>query len=246
MRNLWLITKEDFKNLITNPMWVFYATAFPVLLVMIMGFLTRDNYGDGFSSFDFYGITLMIYSAINGGMTASNSFMEERIKKPNMRIVYAPGNVKDIYLSKMIASFVFNAAFHLLDLAFLVLVFHVHLNNVAKLLILFLLLELCANALGIMLCCIFKTEQMTNQLQSIVVNILAIFGGLLFSLDGYGEVVRKISLISPVKWVMDASFQMIYDNNDALFLPCAGILVAVIAGMIAVCRITFRKEDCLC
>lgn len=245
MRNLWLITKEDFINLARNPMWLFYATGFPVLLVLIMGYLTRKSYGNTVTSYDFYGITLMIYSLINSGMTSANAFLEERIKKPNMRIIYAPGSVKNIFLSKIIASFAFSFLFHLLDMVFLHLAFGVDFGGI-HLYILFGLTELMAVTLGIMMCCIVKTESMTNQVQSIVVNILAILGGTLFSIDGYGSFARKISRFSPVKWVVDASFQIVYDHSTGLFVPVAAGIIGATAVMVLVCMVTFGREDCIC
>lgn len=245
MRNLWLITKEDFINLIRNPMWIFYATGFPVLLVLIMGYLTRNSFGDTVTSYDFYGITLMIYALINSGMTSANAFLEERIKKPNMRIIYAPGNVKYIFLSKIIASFAFSFIFHLTDMAFLHAAFGVEFGGI-DLYILFALTELMSATFGIMMCCIVKTESMTNQIQSIVVNILAILGGTLFSIDGYGSFARKISRFSPVKWIVDASFQIVYDHSTRLFVPAAAGIGGAIVVMVLVCMVTFKKEDCIC
>lgn len=246
MRNLLLIIKEDFINLVKNPMWIFYATFFPVLLVVILGFLTKDNYGNGHTSYDYYVITLMLYTILQSGMTSANAFMEERIKKPNMRIIYAPGSVKSIYLSKIISTFVFCLLFHLLDMLFLCLVYNVHLAAYAQVFVLFMLTELFSVTLGVMMCCIFKKESITNQLLSIVINLIAVFGGLLFSLDGYGGVIRKISMMSPAKWISDALFQMIYDANYSKFLPGVVILCALVAIMLGVCHITFRKEDCIC
>lgn len=246
MRNLWLITREDFLNLLKNPMWLFYATGFPVLLVIIMGYLTRNAYGNLATSYDYYGITLMIYSALNSGMTSANAFMEERIKKPNMRMIYAPGPERNIYLSKIIASFLFSYLFHVLDLVLLELLFDVNLGSVGWLLLLLALTELFAVTLGVMLCCLVKSEAMTNQLQSIVINILAVLGGLLFSLDGYGKFARAISRCSPVKWVADAAFQMIYDQNLHLLIPVAASTAVIIAGMLLICSKAFKKEDCIC
>lgn len=246
MRNLLLIVKEDLINLLGNPMWVFYATAFPILMAVIIGYLTKASYGGIADSYDYYGITMMIYAALNSGMTSANAFMEERVKKPNMRIIYAPGPVGNIYISKIAASFLFSFLFHILDLAFLGLTFHVKLGNPLLLLALLGVTELFSVTLGIMICCLVKSEAMTNQLQSIIVNVLAILGGVLFSLDGYGTFVRRISMASPVKWIIDAAFQMIYDGNTQLLGPVAVGLAAATAVMLLICRMTFRKEDCIC
>ena len=88
-------------------MWLFYGTAFPILLVVILGFLGKDRYGKEVTSYDYYGITLMIYSIFMSGMTSANAFMEITIRKPNMRIIYAPGNSNVIYISKIVSSFIF-------------------------------------------------------------------------------------------------------------------------------------------
>lgn len=246
MRNLFLISKEDFINLLKNPMWIFYATLFPILLVVILGFLSKDSYGSQISSYDYYGITLMLYAVLSSGMTSANAFMEERIKKPNMRIIYAPGFNKTIFLSKILASFIFASIFHLLDMVILFLVFHIHISAIPQIIVLFLLMELLSVTLGIMLCCIFKTETMSNQILSIIINIMSILGGLLFSLDGYGKAIRSISAISPAKWLSNSIFQMIYDHNFTSFAPTVFSLIGVIIVMLTICTITFRKEDCIC
>lgn len=246
MRNLWLITKEDFKNLILNPMWIFYSLGFPILMMLILGFLTQDSYGAEISSYDYYGITIMIYFLFNSGMTSANAFMEERIKKPNMRIIYSPGAIADIYLSKIISSTLFTSLFYAIDMLFFGFVIHVDFGPIGHIAVLFLLYNLVAVTMGIMFCCIFKTEEITNQLQSVVVNLLCILGGVLFSLDGYGTMVRRISDVSPVKWLVKGCFQMIYDQDYHLFFPLivGGILAVIV--MMLICRFTFHKEDCIC
>lgn len=135
---------------------------------------------------------------------------------------------------------------HIIDIIFLHFCFHVIFGNPLYLLILFGVTELFSATLGITICCIVKSESTTNQIQSIVINILAILGGVLFSLDSYGDTARKISMISPVKWIVQSSFQMIYDNDMHLFLPTLMFLGASILVMLVICNITFRKEDCIC
>lgn len=246
MRNLWLITKEDFMNLLKNPMWVFYVTGFPIVLILILGYLTGGSYSGSITAYDYYGITLMIYALLNSGMTSANAFMEERIKKPNMRIIYAPGYVGNIYISKILSSFLFSFLFHVIDLLFLMLVFSVQVGNLCYLLILFGVTELFSVTLGIMICCIVKTETLTNQIQSIIINIITLLGGVLFSLDGYGTLLQKISMLSPAKWIVKTSFELIYDKDLHRMGPTLTILTLSILIMLFICHRTFHKEDCIC
>ncbi len=246
MKNLYVISKEDFINLIKNPMWLFYGSVFPILLVVVLGFLGKESYGKEVTSYDYYGITLIIYSIITSGMTSANAFMEITIRKPNMRIIYAPGSAKVIYLSKIISSFIFSFLCHVFDMILLCAIYHIYIKAIPQIILLFGLAELFSVGLGVMFCCIFKTEAMANQILSIFINLFAILGGLLFPMDGYGKIVRSISNISPAKWLLRTSFGMIYDNDFSRFIPTVlGLTMATIVVLI-ICDITFRKEDCIC
>ncbi|KNZ41737.1 ABC transporter permease [Acetobacterium bakii] len=246
MRNLYLISKEDLKNLVKNPMWLFYGTVFPILLVVILGFLGKESYGGDVTAYDYYGITLIIYAILTSGMTSANAFMEVAIRKPNMRIIYAPGDAKAIYLSKIFSSFVFSSGCHLFDMILLCSIYHIHVSAIPQIMILFGLTELFSVGLGVMFCCIFKTEAMANQILSIVINLFAILGGLLFPIDGYGKIARTISYLSPAKWLVKATFAMIYDNNFRWFYYAVIGLILATAAVFIVCDKTFRKEDCIC
>ncbi|WP_115028030.1 ABC transporter permease [Acetobacterium bakii] len=91
-----------------------------------------------------------------------------------------------------------------------------------------------------------KTEAMANQILSIVINLFAILGGLLFPIDGYGKIARTISYLSPAKWLVKATFAMIYDNNFRWFYYAVIGLILATAAVFIVCDKTFRKEDCIC
>lgn len=246
MRNLGVVTKADFINLMKNPVWVVYTAVFPILLVLILGFLTRNSYGEDITSYDYYGITMMLFIIFSSAMTAANAFMEERIKKTNMRIIYAPGSPSVIYLSKILATFAFTFLFHIVDLVVLAVFLKVTIRAWLQILILLGLAELFSVLLGIMMCCLLKTEELTNQIISVVVPTVAVMGGLFFSVEGYGEILRKISLLSPAKWLSDSIFQIIYDNDFTLFFPVIMILSIGSLIMLVICKITFKKEDCLC
>ena len=80
------ILKTDLKNLYTNPMWWAGTIGLPLLLALVMGFITKGTYGGVVTSFDYYAITMMIFGALNNATLAANSFMETRIVKANMRL----------------------------------------------------------------------------------------------------------------------------------------------------------------
>lgn len=239
------ILKMDFLNLSFNIMWVFYSMVFPFLLVLILGFLNSGNYGSTVTAYDYYGITMMIYTVLSTAMTASNSFMEERIKKGNMRIIYSPIAKPLIYISKILATFIFSSICHLILVLLLHFILGVNFGgwNIIFIIAILLLFEFFSSALGVLLCCIFKSENTANQILSIIINISAVFGGLFFQLDGFGKAIEKVSYISPAKWAVASMLKIIYDNNFSYFLPTVSILVILSAITLLLCRKFYRMED---
>ena len=84
------IFKMDLINLFTNPMWLFYNIGFALILVLTLGFLSGGGYGGDITAYDYYAVALMIYAIANTATISANSFMEERIKNGNMRVIYSP------------------------------------------------------------------------------------------------------------------------------------------------------------
>lgn len=239
------IFKRDFLNMIFNPMWFFYSTVFPFLLVLILGFLSSGAYGSSVTAYDYYGITIMLYMIFNTSTLAANSFMEERIKKGNMRIIYSPLPKSFIYLSKIAATFTFSSLCHLLVIILLNLVLNVNLGgaNTVYVILILLMFEMFACVLGILFCCIFKSENISNQILSIVITITSVLGGLFFRLDGFGKLVERISYLSPVKWIVTGIFKVIYDRDFSYYLPSTAILIVLSLLALLLCRKFYRTED---
>lgn len=245
MYTFYQIFKRDVLNLFLNPMWVFYGTAFPFLLVLIFGFLSGGQYGNTITSYDYYGITMMVYIVFNTATIAANSFMEERIKQGNMRVIFAPVPNAYMYVSKITASVIFSTVCHLFVLFLLAILLNVnfggaHAGYIISILILF---EIFASILGVLFCCIFKSENTSNQVLSMMINLTALLGGLFFRLDGFGKTIEAISYLSPVKWIVTSMFHIIYDNNFAYYLPTIVILFVLSIASLLLCWVFYRTED---
>lgn len=241
------ILKRDTLNLFTNPMWIFYTVFFPLLMILILGFLSEGSYGTELSSYDYYGITMMIYSALNAATLAANSFMEQRIKSPNLRIVFSPVKPMYIYLSKIIATVIFTTVCY--SAVGVALHFMMNVNfggeKAIFLWMLMIAVEFFASCLSVMVCCIVKSEEITNTIVSNLITLLAVVGGLFFPVDGMGKVIEVISDFTPVKWISTSLFQIVYDNNMMSFLPILGILVVLGLIFIFISHKAFKMEEYL-
>ncbi|MBC8060799.1 MAG: ABC transporter permease [Clostridiaceae bacterium] len=245
MYRFFQVFKRDFFNLAINPMWIFYITVFPFMLVSILGFLNSGNYGSNITAYDYYGISIMIYMVFNTSTLSANSFMEGRIKQGNMRIIYSPLPKGHIYISKIAATAILSFFCHLLVMLLLHLILKVNFGgeNVIFIILILLLFEIFVSILGVLFCCIFKSENTANQILSIVINISAIMGGLFFRLDGFGETVEKISYLSPVKWIVTDILKVIYDRDFSYYLPTVTILVVLSLSALLLCKKFYNTED---
>lgn len=240
------ILKMDIKNLFKNPVLLGYNSVFIFFIILIMGFLTSGGYQESKDAYQYYTLSFIVYSMLNGAMTASNCFMERDIKRPNLRIIHSPAGGFQIYFSKIVASFLFNTVLHVSLLLIMTQVLSLTLGNKpAYFLLLMLPIEFGAACLGIFFCCLFHSEEATSSLLSNLISLLALLGGTFFSLERFGAVITTISRLSPIKWINDAFFEMAIDSNLHLYwyIFFGGVLVSFL--LVLGCKLTFKSEDYL-
>lgn len=238
-----VIFKRDFLNVMSNPVLLLTNTLFPLLLIFTLGYLAEGMYGGGeVTSYDYYSITILIFMAVNVSMTAANSFMESSIKTTNLRTIFAPIRPSSIYLSKIVSTFIFAAICQIVLMVVLGSGFGFQIGGAHAwaVITILILLNLFSSTLGVLFCCIFRSEELSNKILSIINNVLAVVGGLFFSLDSFGRTAETISYLSPVKWVAEAILRMIYDQDFGLLLPTAAVLTVGTALFIGCCKLAFR------
>lgn len=243
MYQLTKMIQRDFLNLLMNPTWLFFCLLFPFLLITIVSFMTQGMYGEAFTSYDYYGVTLMFYSALYSGTFAANSFMEERIKKANLRGIYAPNGEWKIPFSKTIATFLYTLVIYSFVAVLVRGLFSINYGSAYfQLWLLFVGVNLASSSFGVLMCCVFKSEGVANQILSILTNIVAITAGLLFPAAAMGSLFSKISQWMPLSKVIQAAFELIYDNHshDFLFAFGGSLLVALVFSLLS--QLLFKGE----
>lgn len=241
-----VLFRRDLLNLFLNPAWIMFNTVFPLLLVIVLGYLTKGNYGGmGITSYDYYGVTLLLFGALSTGMTSANSFMERHIMASNLRVLYAPIRPSYVYSAKIVATWVFTAVCFAVVTA--VLHFGLGVNfggpRFGSVMTVVLLLSLLSSVVGVMACCLLRSEELANKAVSPVTQLMAVVGGLFFPLDGLSPTLARLSWFSPVKWVAEAVFRIIYDGDGSMFWPTVAVLIIGTGIAWVVCQRTFRTED---
>lgn len=247
MRQFQKILIMDTVNLFLNPIWIFYSIGFPVIAALILGFLTSGSYGNTVSSYDYYGVAILFFAISNTAMLSANSFMEERIKSPNLRILYSPVRPFCIHFSKVAATFIFSSVSCTIAAAILRITLNVNYGGylVWAPFVIMLFSTFFFSALGVLVCCFFKSESIANQVVSPIIGIFCLLGGVFFPVDGFGRAVFTISWFSPVKWMLTACVEIIYDRNFALFLPALGMLAGLSIVAVFLSARLFKGEEYL-
>ena len=164
-----------------------------------------------------------------------------------MRIIFSPVHPWYIHFSKVLATFIFCFVTYLIVCLFLSIVVGVNYggeNSWALILILALSIFFCS-ALGVLVCCLLKSESSANQIISLLVVIFAFLGGLFFPVNGFGSAISFASWVSPAKWMLVSTFQIIYDSDFSSLLPASGILILLSVASILLSIKIFNGEEYL-
>ncbi|WP_429949934.1 hypothetical protein IGJ55_001515 [Enterococcus sp. AZ170] len=241
------IVQRDTINLFINPMWLFFGIGFPFLLTAVLGVLNEGVYGNSITSYDYYGVTMLLYSTLYAATFSANSFLEERIRQPNLRIIYSPIKKFYIPLSKIIATFLFTTVFYTIAGGILHIILGVNFGSahLGKIWALFLAVDFFFSCVGVLMCCLFKSEGVANQIIGIVTTLFAILSGLFFPIASLGEQVVAVSKFSPITKVVDLIFSLIYDTATTGFFKTMCLLIGVSMLLILCCGGLFKGEDYL-
>lgn len=244
--NLIKIVKFDFINTIKNPVLIFSETVLPITLFLVFGFIMRNRYGAyNMSSYDYYGVTMIIFSTFLMSIITANIFMERKIQEGNIRIIYSPTAKINIYLSKILTGFLFGTIVYTILMVLEKYVLGINYGDAyfGILLLIIIIFNLFTCCIGGFACCLLRSEEAVSKIIAPINYLLAMLGGLFTPVGGFGSVINKISYISPVRWVSDCMFKIIYDNDLSMAVPLLGVLIVLSLILIGLCQISFKPEE---
>jgi ABC-2 type transport system permease protein len=240
------LIKQDFKNLLATPVVVTSCVIFPWFLVGLFGFIFSSLYGgEGVTAYDYYGVTMMLYMILISITITPNTFMEKKLRRGNMRIAYAPVSKVTIYISKIISSYLFMEGSFIINMGLMNYFKIVNFGgkNFIYVLLLFAAFLLFTVTLGGAVCVIIKEEELTNMILSAITNIFALLSGIFFSVDSLGKVIGKLANLSPLKWILDAAFKVIYDNDFHNYSAIVLVLTILSIGCLVIMHYNYKPED---
>ena len=245
MRGFWTLFKQTLNQLLT-PGTIGIFLIFPTVLISLMGFLFENIYNTSLvSSYDFYGVTMIIFIAMMGATVPANIFLEKHLKSANTRIFYSPVSRVSVYFSKILACFLFMS----LCLALNIIVFQglsfVNFggNNMIYVILLLSHFVLFLTFLSSAICVTIRNEEMTNMILSNSTAVLGFLSGIFFPIASLGAFFEKVASFSPIKWTVDCVFQLIYDGASSNYWWIILGLLALSLLLLLIVHRNYRPQD---
>ena len=241
MRNM---IKHQLKMLFKNPILIMNFWGYPVILTLIIGYLTKSFYGDGISSYEYYSNSMLIFMFMGAGLITIYNFIESNLVDGNFRAIYAPISKSTIYLSQIISSTIFAIVGIILNILIFKFLVGVTYNGTEFLIVLSLgTLSFLSTSIATLLCAFINNIGAINGIFNMIQSAFCVLGGAFFSMEALGGVPAMISKLSPVKYIIDGMYLSIYDNSHSMILLISVVNVVLAITVILVTRKKFKVES---
>lgn len=181
---------------------------------------------------DYYGITMISLIIMYSINVSSNSIWGERTRKTSSRIMSTPVKRSEIFIGKIIGNLILIAAQMSLVILFSILVLGVNYGNDILTVVLILLSQIvmCVS-IGVGTAMLSSNINAMSGVIDFAIPVIIFFGGGYCPLSQIGsKFVNMMSNCSPIKWINDSIFNVIYLSNYRY----VGIAVSICLGVAAV------------
>lgn len=206
--------KRDFMNLISLSN-IGMLLLFPICVASLMGFLFDHLYHTSFvTSYDFYGVTMVIFVAMMAATIPANAFLNKSVKQVNTRIFYSPVSRVYVYTSKILACFLFMSICVIINIVLFQVTSFANFGgeNIYAIILLMVCFCLFLTLLSSAICVSLHNEELTNIILSNTMSVLGFLSGIFFPIANMGSLFENIANFSPITWTVNCVFQIIYDG----------------------------------
>lgn len=195
------------------------------------------------SSMDYYAVTMLTLILMYASLTGHWSIKTERQLKTGSRVLVAPVKKYQILIGKLGGSILIT----ILQMLVVIIVSKYILKanwgeDIITIIAVLLSQVVMAVSLGTGIAFVIKSESASMGLLNIIIPLFVFLGGGYMPLDVMGGTLVKLSNLSPVKWMNQAIFRIIYNNDYSLVLTAVIINLAFAALFITASSVLYKKE----
>ncbi len=221
-----------------------YNIIFPIIMVLLLGYLTSGNYGEIVTSYQYYSVVILPFCVAMAMVTAAYAGKEDAYKRTAVRFLYAPVSNGYIVLSKLVSCFLLIGISNLIVLSFSILVFHLPVSfEIIPIFFLLMVETFAVCAIGMMIGFGMKNFILVKNIMNIPVCIAAILAGAFFPIGTLDPKLDLLLKLSPLTWVNRSIFLAIYDDSCTVLWITTSVFLIIGIGVTALAVRLFKKEE---
>jgi len=183
---------------------------------------------------------IMMMVIIYGGITV----MEDRKNGVLARMLFSPLGPVDVFQAKLIGRWTMGLVQGLMLIVVGKIFFGLNLGSLPLALLVIAVFALAMAALSVFIGSLCTKEDMIIGLAVLLANVFAGLGGCWWPNEVVPPVVRKVAMISPAYWAMDALHKLrFFQGGLADILPHLGVLLALAVVLAVLAGRFFRIRD---
>lgn len=194
---------------------------------------------------DYYGVTMTTLIVMYAAMTAGYGMNSERVRNTINRMFVSPLKKQEIFAGKVIGFLLIT----MIQIGVVVLfgryVIKVNWGDNMGIILAVLSAEIAMSiSIGIAVSFFAKSEgAMTGILNLIIPTTIFLGGGYVPLEEFNSKIIDTLSKISPVRWVNDSMFNVIYRNDYGTVIPAILINIAIALVLLVFASLAFRREE---
>jgi ABC-2 type transport system permease protein len=222
-----------------------YNIIFPIVMILLLGYLASGNYGNSFTSYQYYSIAMLPFCVAVAMVTAAYAGKDDAYKKTAIRSLFAPVSKSQIVLSKLLSCSLVISFCTLTVLLFARLVLKLPVFG-SRIIMVFLLLAsevFAVCAIGLFIGLGMKNFVLIKNVLNIPICLAAVLAGAFYPIGSLNPKLEFLLKLSPLTWVNRSIFRYIYDNDAGLLWKTSFGFAVTGAGFTLLAVKLFKKEE---
>lgn len=244
MKVLVYMIRSDLKRRSKDGFILGYNILFPIIMILLLGYLTSGHYGKVFTGFQYYSVVMLPFCIAMAMITAAYAGKDDAYKKTAIRFLYSPISKVHIVLSKEISCIFLIGMCNLNVLLFSKLAFKLPVDIEIIPITLLLTAETFAIcSIGMFIGLGMKNFILIKNILNLPICLAAILAGSFYPIGTLNPNLELILRLSPLTWVNRSIFLTIYDGNSRVLWITTAVLTVVGIGFTILAVRLFMKEE---
>jgi ABC-2 type transport system permease protein len=194
------------------------------------------------SSLDYYAVSMLTLILMYASLTGLWGVKGEQNLKTGSRILFSPVRKSEYLLGKVLGGILVTLVQACLIILFSKFILKAYWGtDILTIMLLVVAQSIMAISIGTGIAFLIRNDGAASGVLNSIIPVVVFFGGGYTPLENMGPGIMKLSVVSPVRWMNDAIFRVIYNNDYSLVLTALLVNLAVAAAFILVSAVLSRK-----